>query len=402
MDSLLLSNLFSADNGRPQSFRELVDQRKAVLGIGSDFELSKMVGMANNTMVRLIDGENEKADLFSVLKISQLLGIELSEMIGVYASSLPPESIGQLDVAAKANYILRNFNLPALKKIKFIKDTTNFKEIDERITKFFGLRSIYLYSQDILPPTLFSKIKRYSNDEMLLLWRLGAYSQFEKMENPNEYDKEALVALVPKIRAYTQHEESGLLMVIRSLYRIGVTVIVQQYLPLTQTRGGCFVVNDKPCIVITDYKKTYATLWFTLLHEICHILWDWKELVSWGSHCSGEMTLTNDLFNEDRANEFAHERLLPKNKLDYIRPMISSPSLVRQFAAKNKVHEGIVYSFYCYEESLKKNEVYHKYHHFFGKSEPAISMIKLNPFNEGQEVVHDGVEKVKHIYEFAS
>lgn len=404
MADQLLTGAFNLQNGdKPKSFRELVEQRKNVLGIGSDFELSKMVGIANNTLVRIIDGENKKVDLFSVLKISQFLGIELSDMVEVYAASLPPESVGELEIAAKANYILKNFNLTALKKLKFIKDVTDFKAIDERITKFFGLRSIYLYSQDILPPTLFSKIKRYTNDEMLLLWQMGAYAMFEKFNNPNAYDRDALVALIPKIRAYTQYEETGLLMVIRALYKIGITVIVQQYLSLTSTRGASFIVEGKPCIVITDYKKTYATLWFTLLHELCHILMDYKELVSWGSHCSGEQAITNDLFNEERANEFAHERLFPKNKLDYIRPMISSPSLVNQFAAKNKVHPGIIYSFYCYQEKMRSGaDAYAFYQHFFGKSDIAIKMIKVNAFSEEQVTVDEGIDKIKTIYEYTS
>lgn len=404
MSDTLLNSVFALhESGKPKNFRELVELQKKTLGITSDFELSKMVGIPNNTLVRLLDGETQKPDLFSVLKISQFLGIELNELVEVYASSLPAESIGELEIAAKANYILKNFNLQALKKIKFIKDVTDFKAIDERITKFFNLRSIYLYSQDVLPPILFSKIKRYSNDEMLLLWRMGAYAQFEKLNNPNEYDRNALLALIPKIRAFTQYEETGLLMVIRALYKIGVTVIVQQYLPLTGTRGASLIVNDKPCIVITDYKKTYATLWFTLLHELCHVLMDYNELKSWTIHCSGEQAITNDLFNEPRANEFAHERLLPKNKLDYIRPMINSPSLVSQFASKNKIHPGIIYSFYCYQEKEKNGaDTYQSYQHFFGKSEIAIKMIKLNPFSEEQENVNDGVEKIKHIYEFTA
>jgi Zn-dependent peptidase ImmA (M78 family) len=200
---------------------------------------------------------------------------------------------------------------------------------------------------------------------------MGAYAQFEKINNPNPFDKNALLALVPQIRAFSQYEESGLLMVIRALYKIGVTVIVQEYMSTTSIRGASFLIDGKPCIAITDYMKTYATLWFTLLHEICHVLFDFEELQSWEFHFTGEKgSLTADLFNEDRANEFAHERLFPKNKLAYIKPMIKSPSLVNAFAAKNKVHPGIIYSFFCFDEKLKSGkDHYPYYHHLFGKSE---------------------------------
>ena len=397
-----LESVFKGLESKKPSFRQLVESRKKELKIASDLELSKMVNIPNNTLRRLIDGETEKTDLFSILRVCHLLGISEVDMIQNYAASLPPKDIGELETVGKANFILKNFNLPLLRKMKFIKSTTNFKEIDEKITKFFGLKSIYLYTQDILPPVLFTKIKRYSNDEMTMLWQMGAYAQFDKFENPNEYDKEAFLSLVPKIRSYTQYEETGLLIVIRALYRIGVTVIVQQYLSTTSIRGASFIVNKKPCIVITDIGKAYSTLWFTLLHEICHILWDYEELKSWGIHCTGEGTvLSNDLFNENRANEFAQERLLPKNLLDFISPMIKSPATVNDFALKNKVHAGIIYSLYCYNEKIKNNKDYYaQYQHLFGKSDIAVSMIRLSLLDEKKESVYEGLEHLKYIYEF--
>ena len=402
-DSLLTGAFNLLDSVKPKNFRELVEQKKIELNIGSDNELSKMVSIPYNTLSRLVDGETKKADMFSVLKISQFLGIAQDDMIQVFAASLTPESIGELEIAAKSNYILRNFNLDTLRKIGFIKKTDDFRAIDKRITTFFCLPSIYLYSQDILPPMVFSKIKRYSNDEMLLLWKMGAYAQFEKLSNNNEYDKDALLALIPKIRAFTQYEESGLLMVIRALYKIGITVIVQQYISQTSVRGASLIVDGKPCIVITDFMKNYATLWFTLLHELCHILFDYDGLVSWSVHCSGEQALAQDLFNEERANDFAHERLFPKNKLDYIKPMIKNPSLVNQYAEKNKVHPGIIYSFYCYDEKIRNGkDTYSQFHHLFGKSEVAIKLIRQNHLiGQEKETIYDDLESLKYIYEYS-
>lgn len=404
MDNSLLKTAFNIlDSEKPKTFRQLVEEKKTELRIGSDHELSKMVGIPINTLTRLLDAQNQKADMFSVLKVSQYLGIDLTNMVEVYASSLKPEFVGQLDIAAKANYILRNFNLPVLKKLKFIKNVTDFEHIDKRITSFFGLSSIFLYSQDIISPVLFSKIKRYSDDDMQRLWTIGATAQFERLNNPNTYDADLLTSLIPKIRPYTRNEETGFIMVVRALYKIGVTVIVQKYLANTSIRGGTLLVNDKPCVVITDYKQNYSTLWFTLLHELYHVLSDYKELKTWGVHLSGEHTMFSDLFKEDKADEFAHERLFPKIKMDHIRSMIKSPAAVSDYAEKNNVHPGIIYSFYCYEEKIKNGkDCYALYQHYFGKSEPAVKLIKLNPFNDETESMWEGLDTIQRIYEYSS
>lgn len=401
-DSILTSSFNTTNTSK--TFRQLVDEKKFELGISSDNELSKMMDIAYNTLVRLIDTENQKADLFSILKVSRFLGIQLNDIVDIYITSLKPEFVGEIDIAERSNYILNNFNLTALKKIGFIKNTHDFKSINDRILKFFNISSIYLYSQDVVSPTLFSKIQRYSSDEMRKLWILSATAQFEKFNNPNPYDNEKLIALIPKIRPYTRNIETGLLMVIRALYRIGVTVIVQKYLTLTSIRGATFMINDKPCVVITDYKQNYSTLWFTLMHELYHVLFDLKELKSWTFHLSGDnVELSKDLFKEDLANEFAHERLIPQNKLDYIKPLIRQTSVVNNFAEKLNVHAGIIYSFYCYQEKVNRNiDNYAFYQHYFGKSEDAIRLIKINQFQEENTTVFDGLDTVQKIYEYSA
>jgi len=58
------------------------------------------------------------------------------------------------------------------------------------------------------------------------------------------------------------------------LFNIGITIVFQPSLPKTQIRGATFLINDKPCIVITDFNKNYATIWFALIHELHHVLFD--------------------------------------------------------------------------------------------------------------------------------
>lgn len=391
MPDILLNEIYKIlGQDSVSTFQDLIEERKAALGITNNLEFSKMVKIPNNTLARIIKGDNQKVDLFSVLKISEFLGLNLQEIIQIYVASLKSDSVGELESSRKANFIIRNFDLKGLKNAGFIKSHTDIHGVEERIVKFFGLDTIFDYSSDI-GAVLFSRTKSLSQDKMREFWVRSAYYQFEKIDNPNEYDREKLLAVIPKIRPYTRFEEKGFLTVIKALFNIGITVIVQSYLTKTQVRGGTFIVKDKPCIVITDYNKTYPTLWFALLHELYHILFDLEELKTWKYHLTGEMDI--NLFKEDYADYFACETLFPQEKLTYISHMISSPHIVSEYAEKHKIHPGIIYAFYCYEEFKKGVDKYVMYQKFFGKSDKAINVVRTDPWQ--QETIFEEIEKIK-------
>ena len=168
---------------------------------------------------------------------------------------------------------------------------------------------------------------------------------------------------------------------------------MQSYLANTKVRGGTFLVNGKPCIVITDFNKHYCNIWFALLHELYHVLNDIEELASWKYHLTGEPDL--NLFNEDLADYFACEMLFPKEKLNFIRHHISAPALVFDYAEQNSVHPSIIYNFYCYDESLKGNKVYQFYQKYFGNPEKAIQSLRTNPWDK--KTIYDEIERIKEV-----
>lgn len=117
--------------------------------------------------------------------------------------------------------------------------------------------------------------------------------------------------MIVKIKPYSQDITNGLLTVCRALYNIGVTVIFQNYLTTTQVRGATFIINEKPSVVITDFNKNYPTLWFTLLHELNHVLFDFDTIEKSSYHLSDD----NDLFLiEDQANTFCKKFFLCRKR----------------------------------------------------------------------------------------
>lgn len=377
-----------------ESLYELIAKKREEMNL-SNLQMSKILGIDKTTFDRILkkleDGDSSSIDFFAVLKICNLFGVDIQEMSEIYASSLKAEYIGELEHARKANYIVNQFDVKALKEIGFIDSISDFRQIEQRIITFFQLESIFQYNTEI-GTVLFSRTRANSHDKMRELWVRSAFYQFEKIKNEHEYDRNALLKIIPKIRPYTRFEEKGFFMVIKALYNVGVTVIVQSYLSKTQVRGGTFAVQNKPCIVITDFNKSYATLWFALMHELYHVLYDFEDLKSYKYHLTGESDLY--LLREDDADTFACEMLFPKEKLDFIRHLITVPVSVASYAEQNKIHPAIIYSFFCYDEKKNKGkDFYPLYQKYFGKADKILHLVKTNPWDK--DTIYQEIDSIK-------
>ena len=238
---------------------------------------------------------------------------------------------------------------------------------------------------------LFSKTKRTPHEKMRAFWVKSAHALFKKIDNPNDFDRQSLVELLPKIRPYTQNVSKGFLIVAQALFNVGVTVIFQKYLDNTQVRGGTFVVDGKPCIVITDYNKYYPTIWFALLHELHHVLYDIETIEKHKFHLTGEPDLF--LLEEDKANEFARELLFSKEKSKHIAPLIHNHLMVSKFAKENQVHQSIVYAFYQFDEHSEGNSFWGAFRKYFPDPKEAVGQLNLVPWEK--ESIDESVEDLK-------
>ncbi len=208
-------------------------------------------------------------------------------------------------------------------------------------------------------------------------WVRSAITHFKKLNNPNIYNRDALKDLIPKMKPYTMNIEKGLKIVSQALYNCGVTVIYQELLPTTQVRGATFVVNGKPCIALTNWNKNYATLWFALMHELYHVLYDIEEIELQVFHLTGEADLM--LLQENKANEFSREFLFSYEQTKYISAYIDNPFIVKKYAAECQVHPSLTYNFYCYD--MQKNKAQNhwgKYKHLLPKIEIALKDFNTN------------------------
>lgn len=387
----MISEILKKSFDSNSNFDELLKSKLKSTGL-SKTHFERLSGIQRKSLDAILKKSSKQTDIVNLLKLGEFLELNLEELLILHFKDRPTEEIKELQNSMDITYINKNFDLKTLASLDFIKIDDSVEDLTKRICEFFEIDSIYDYEQE-LNDALYSKTKRTFSDKMKDFWIKSSYKYFELIDNPNEYSRERLIDLIPKIKPYTQNVEKGLLTIFQALFNVGVTVVFQPSLPKTQIRGATFFINNKPCVVITDFNKNYATIWFALIHELNHVLFDLDTIENTKFHLSGEPDLF--LLQEDKANEFASEYLLSSEKMRYIEKLINNPLVVRRFAKECQVHPCIIYSQYQWRQS----ELGNNYWGLFKEHFPDVTLAtkNLNISNWDVKSLRLAAEKIREL-----
>ena len=123
------------------------------------------------------------------------------------------------------------------------------------------------------------------------------------------------------------------------LSECGVALVYEPHLPKTYVNGVAYkITSDKAIIMISDRGKKDDILWFTLFHEIAHLIKHSKKEVFIDLE-NGE---SNDI--EKEADDYAKNILIPAEMYSSLinNTHTFSDSIIKEFAKNNKVSTGIV------------------------------------------------------------
>ena len=329
---------------------ELFNHKINELGISKNQAL-KIIDIETKSFDGFMQGNSSKIDYLTILKLSTLLEISPAVFVDKFLSRIGEENRDELEKTKIRHFIARNFDLKGLQKINFIERVNDFEHIEQRILSFFGYDSVFQYQNNIDVP-VYSSGKITSNKESLSFWVNMAYSSLNRISNANEYDRESLTNLFPTLRAYSLNMEHGLTQVARVLFKVGVTLIfVPKIYKDLHIRAATFCIHDKPCIALTNYKDFYPTIWFSLFHELYHVLYDWEEISSSESKSHLSAGLSTASIDEEAANNFASRYLFDDEQLLEIEPQLDSPIFVKKYARSHNIHESIVYAIDGYKNN---------------------------------------------------
>lgn len=349
IDNLIKNAMESG--GNKTLLRQHFESRLEFLGISLN-QFCEGYEMAFRSINSILDGNFKYLDPICLLKLANFLKTTSDEILKECVYYMPANTQIQLDDSKKRTYILDNFNLPGLKKDGVISTIKDFGHIEKCILRTFGLKDIYEYSELDKSYGLFSSLKyKLKDGRQKKGFKNKAIKICSYINNSNVYEQEKLKLLFPTIRAYSLDLETGLLKLIKELYKIGITVVLHPSLSFSGSRGLTIQSNGKPSIILTDIGKKYSTLWFALLHELYHVIFDWQDILEGRLHVTDEEDLNTE--KEIKANEFAREYMFPHKRMEEVTNKINDPIAVKDFAIQSQVHYSIIYDNYCFDNPDK-------------------------------------------------
>lgn len=341
----------------------------------SENQFCKMLGIARSSWTRFVVGEQQGIDISLFIKLAHFLERPESEVIDIYRRTVQDQERKELDNTKRYSFIVNRFDLKNLRKIKFFTGAVvDFGALEERIKQFFLFDKVYDYKDIEIKPQ-YSRTKHSASDRMLQFWNTMVRYELHGVDNPNPFDRERFKNILSLFRSATLDEEFGLKKIILSLYSCGVTVIVQSYVAKTSIRGATFIIKGKPCIVLTNVGKRYATLWQTLTHECYHVLTRLDELARVGYRVNGgiDKELFDSDIEESSAYMFAQQLFLDDSNLPQLEQYISYDAIIEQLAYSWNVHPSLLYNIY-----LDKHPNEHsKYSNYLTKSLITVQNLEI-------------------------
>ncbi len=137
-----------------------------------------------------------------------------------------------------------------------------------------------------------------------------------------KYDMNKLEKISKNLTKYTI-QENGVNEIIKSLNAAGVKFFVQSHLSKTYLDGACFFEEENPVIVYTARYDRIDNFWFTLAHEIAHILLHLSKNKDYFSLDDFDHKDTSISKIEKEADSKAEEILKVKEIIELSKPFIN-------------------------------------------------------------------------------
>lgn len=367
-----------------KSLKDLLNEYKDEHNL-SVLALSNILAIDRKSVQSILAGTTIDLKVNHIIKITNLLDLKNQDFLSMYLRDVEEKELESMEKTRRISYLLENFDLEGLKSCGLINSLTKYEEIEQKLCKFLGLNNIFEYSGLGINLPLFSQSKRSVNEKkkmkMLNFWLKCARLTFSQINNSFAYDENLLVEFIKRIKTFSIDTKDGFTTVLCVLFKLGITVLVQSYHTKTTAFGISMIVNDKPCIIVTDLGKRYDKLWGTLLHELYHIINDYEYIAKVNFHISDSQE--RDLFvSEDDADKFAFDALIGPQSFIIASKIINYPYKVDILAKKINVHSCIVYGQYLDRLSKERQkEEFPKYAKYLVSSEIAIKNIIYNPMD---------------------
>lgn len=238
--------------------------------------------------------------------------------------------------------LAKKFPYLELKKQGLVKETRNALIKVRELRKFFGVSS--LNNLDVVEKynPAFRLSSNYSvSKEAIVSWLRTGGLLSEKIET-NPFSKNKLLNTIPQIRSLSLETTPYVFLskLKNYLAECGIALIVIPHYPKTYVTGATFWESKNKAVVMMSLRGGWSDVfWFSLLHEIAHIILHGKRTV----FIEGRTKNEEHEVQEKEADDFASSYLIPsKEYIIFTKKHDFSKKSIEVFSQEIGIHGGIV------------------------------------------------------------
>lgn len=104
-------------------------------------------------------------------------------------------------------------------------------------------------------------------------WLELVKKQLDAVNTVPPFDRDGLEKLTSSLRSASVQDPSSFVPAVRRmLHSVGVIFLAESAVPGSQVSGASFEYDGNPVIALADRQKREDVFWFTLFHELAHVL----------------------------------------------------------------------------------------------------------------------------------
>ena len=239
--------------------------------------------------------------------------------------------------------LIKKYAYNELVKYHYVEKKTIASDKVKELQSFLGVTSLRNVSSVKRYRALFRQKVSSKNivwPEALTAWiRMGEIKAQEIRTRP--FNEEGLYHLIPKLRELTLLlPEKFQDRMEDEFAKVGVALAIVPHLQKTCAHGASFWLDKNTAVLMTTIRGSWADIfWFSLFHELGHIL----------LHSKQKVFIESDKVNyiekklEDEADKFASDSLIPPREYKaFIKENSFYKNDIIEFAKRINIHPGIV------------------------------------------------------------